>query len=166
MMIKRRIVLGCPLLLALILACGCSGGKGANSSVQGKVTYNQQVVSGGTIAFYPTAEGQSGPWETHLGADGTYTITDMPAGDYTVTVETESIKRTENAPVYGGGRGGPAKGQEKQGRGGMSPAPPDRQGGAEEKYVSIPPKYGKKESTTLKTTVGKGKNTYDPVLTD
>jgi hypothetical protein len=160
-MIMRRIALVLPLLL--LPAFGCSGGKGATSSVSGKIMLNGQTpVTAGTVTFYP-AEGA--PVEKGINSDGTYIITDIPAGEYTVTVETESVKRAENAPVYGGGRGGAEKGQEKQGRGGMSPAPPDFQGGTGH-YVKIPEKYGKKESTPLKTTIGKGKNTYDIPLSE
>jgi hypothetical protein len=164
-MIKRRVIPVLPLLL--LLAFGCSGGKGTVATVVGKVTYSNQPVTGGQVIFYP-AEGP--PAQVGIGADGTYTITDIPTGDYAVTVETESVKQRAQ-PDYGGrgraGGGGEPKGEggQKPAAGGMSPKPADFQGGGGA-YVKIPDKYSKKETSGLKTTVGKGKNTYDIPLTD
>jgi len=160
-MIKRHVIAALPLLF--LLALGCGGSKGLGSSVSGKVTYNNQPVTAGMIYFYP-AEGAAS--QVGILSDGTYTFTDLPPGDYTVVVDTESANQNRNMPTYGGNRGGggDAKGGQKPAPGGMSPRPEGAGGGGA--YVKIPDKFAKKESSTLKTTVGKGKNTYDVTMAD
>jgi hypothetical protein len=161
-MMTRRMLLVSPFLF--LLASGCGTSKTGASSVSGKITYNGQKVTAGNVTLYPK---EGAPVPVGIQSDGTYTSTDMIPGEYTVTVETESA-RPHEAPVYGGGRGGaPAKGEGgmQPGAGGMSPRPKDAQQSTGT-YTKIPDKYSKKETSGLKTTVGKGKNTYDIPLTD
>ncbi len=162
-MSKRRIVPLVSLLsLVFLVAAGCSGAKGSLASVTGKVMYGQTVVSAGNVTFIP-AEGP--PVPAGIKSDGTYTITDVAPGEYTVVVETESAK-DKAMPMYGGGRGGDAKDPEgRRPPSGGSPKPSDFQGGGGT-YVKIPDKYATKEKTTLKTTLSKGSNKYDINLTD
>ena len=146
-----------PLLtLVLVLAIGCGKGKSTMpSEVTGKVTYKDKVVGAGTVTFY-TQAGVYGP--TTIGADGTYTLKSIPDGETQVTVETESGNKNAPKPTYG----------PKDGKGGMSPAPP----GANEttapagEYVKIPGKYAAKATSGLKVTLVNGKQTYDISLKD
>jgi hypothetical protein len=150
---KARILFLLPLALALV--CGCNrGNPHSRSSVSGKVTYNNQPVTGGTVTFIP----KEGPvYMRPIEASGTYTATEIPAGDYTVTIETESANKAHKQPQYGGNRGAKMT---------MSPAPEGAPAGAGE-YVKIPAKYGDKAKTPLKdVNVIDGRNTKDFELTD
>jgi hypothetical protein len=152
---KCSLYLPFSVLVALAALVGCkSGNPNSPSSVSGKVSYKNEPVKGGTITFI-TKEGIS--FLRPIGTDGSYNSTDMPVGDYTVVVETESLNPDKKVPAYGGGRGGAG--------GGMSPAPQGREsaGGS---YVKIPTKYSDKKSTSLKATLTKGVNTKDFDLTD
>ena len=156
------------LLLALtvlaILASGCKN-KGAPCSISGKVTYNGNPVTGGTVGFYPV-EGEGPSYTTAIGPDGTYSTTDLPVGEVAVTVETGSANKDKKMPVYGKGQGGGGVGDpqgEKQGA--VSPQPKDFQGGGGA-YVAIPLKYNLPTTSGLKVKLEKGKNTYDIPLGD
>jgi len=124
-------------LAALALLAGCGGG----GSVSGKVTLNDQPLTGGTVTFHPTGSGPSGIGT--IGPDGRYEIavgTDksLPPGDYVVTVEaTEAVSNAEPAPSKGGPR---------------PPAPPKR---------ITPAKYADKAKTDLRFTVKPGSNSID-----
>jgi hypothetical protein len=137
--------------LLLLVAWGCGGSKSTTSEVTGKVTYQNNPLPAGQITFYP-AKGT--PQSVAIQPDGTYTVTDLEPGEVTVTVSTETLNPEKKTPDYGG-----------RGRGGASPPPPDMAGGGG-KYVKIPDKYAKQETSTLKTTISKGKNKYDVPLTD
>ncbi len=165
-MIARRLVTLLPVVL--VLAAGCTN-KSAPASLSGTIKYNGQLVTGGSIAFV-TAEGTSYPGG--IKPDGTFTITDVPEGPMTVTVETDSANRNRKAgPVYGGARGkamenGPEVDGRKPGPGGSSPVPPgheDNGGGA---YVKIPTKYRDASTSDYKVTVTKGKNSFEIELKD
>jgi hypothetical protein len=152
--------------LVLVLAAGCTkGNRKANATVNGKVTYNNQPVTGGNIAFH--AEGFAGITGL-LRPDGTYAATDLPVGvEVTVTIETESLAR--NAPAtYGAGRPGAPGG----GAGGAMPIqkPPGGEtpvgSGGSEKYVKIPTKFGDKATSPLKKTLSSGSQTWNLELSD
>jgi hypothetical protein len=57
--------------------------------VSGKVTYNGVPLPAGTLAFHPKEGKAIG---TKLSEDGTYAADKVPAGEYAVTVETDSVK--------------------------------------------------------------------------
>lgn len=73
----------CPLFAAFVLAslAGCGEGSGG-SSVQGRVTFQDQPLAGGTLMFY-SAEGR--PTTVGIAEDGGYECS-LPAGEYRVTV--------------------------------------------------------------------------------
>jgi hypothetical protein len=124
--------------------------------VSGKVTYHDQPVAGGTVTFIP----KEGPvYMRPIEANGTYAATEIPSGEYVVTIETESAnkdKERKQQAQYGRGRGKMA----------MSPAPEGAPTGGGE-YVKIPAKYGDKAKTPLKDVqVADGRNTKDFDLTD
>jgi len=140
--------------LALVLVIGCrSKNPNAAASVSGKVTYKGAPVPGGSIVFRP----QSGNYAGGLTPDGSYSITDMPSGDMTVTVETESVK-PKAAPTGGMG----AKMAKM-----ASPIPESAKNAPKAEYVKIPAKYADPKTSPLKVTLKDGNNpntNYD--LTD
>jgi hypothetical protein len=146
------------LTLALALAAGCGPHSNLPAKVSGKVTYNNQPVPGGNIVFHSKDQGS---YSGTLGESGTYEIEGLPAGDLVVTIETETLNPKNKAPAYAGGRGAANDKQyeeamKKMGR----PVPP------ETKYVKIPAKYAKEDTSGLTVTLKSGKQTKDFSLTD
>src|SRR5581483_1214383 len=96
------------------------------TSVSGKVTYKGLPLPAWTISLKPK---DGAAFLSAIGEDGSYKLTDVPPGEYAVTVETDSVK------------------------------PPAR-------FVKLPKKYAGPETSGLKYTVVKGKQTFDIVLND
>ena len=111
-------------LVLLLLAAGCSSRPGG--SVYGKVTYHDAPVPGGIVLFVP-AEGPA--YKASITADGTYSTTDVPPGEYTVTVDTEFLNPNKVVPQYGGARAQGAdmekNGKKPSGPGGIEPRADD-----------------------------------------
>jgi hypothetical protein len=151
------------LVLSLVFLPACGKG-GANSRVSGKVKYAGAPVTGGTIVFQGKEGGER--YNSGIKGDGTYTITNITPGDYTVIIETESINPNASRPKegYGGQAVSPAQQQlEMMKKQGMAPDATD--GGPPITYVKIPAKYASDKSG-LEYTVKKGKNEKDFDLTD
>lgn len=179
----KRILAGLAPAALLAALCGCGGSNAG--SVHGKVTFDGQPVTGGTLVFYS----ETGSYSAGIRPDGTYSITDMPAGEMTVTVETESVNpKNQKTVVYdgrsqgggggnkmypgggGGGGGGKPGGApvgpdgKKYSAGAGSPIPegaPTEQG----EYVKIPDKYADKAKSGIKKSVTGGKQQIDIELT-
>jgi hypothetical protein len=174
-MIRVRLFLMLPLLA--VLSVGCSGKGNVPASVSGTVKYKGELVTAGTVNFISQGEGGGTSYPASIGPDGTYSAIDVPEGEMTVTVETQSADpNMANAMSrYGqggrgqGGKGGEGAGAtgdpEKQKGGSVSPKGKDYQApsGA---YVKIPLKYSVPTTTDLKTTLKKGKNEYNIELKD
>jgi hypothetical protein len=144
------------LVLAVLVNCGCKpGNPNAPASVSGKVTYKNEPVTAGMVYFH-TSEGAV--YTCIIKPDGTYAGSDMPAGELTVTVETEMANPDVKAPTYGGGGQGQAQP--------AGPPRPKEAGGGSGAYVKIPAKYKDKKTSGLKETLSKGKNTKNIDLTD
>ena len=144
MTLKGGLVLTLP--LCLLAACGCGGNENphAPASVTGKVTYKGEPVPAGLINFIPKTEGPSATGS--LIADGTYSITDAPAGEFTVTIDNESLNPDKKLPQYPGtskaGVSGPTSSPMPGGGGAASsPMPISAPVKATGKYVKIPAKY-------------------------
>ncbi len=150
------------LLLALALVAvivGCGGPKRTTMAMlSGKITYNDTPVTLGDITFYPTGA-DGAPVAGQILSDGVYEVSDLPAGEYKVTVITDRYDPAKKPPPPRGGQGKEYK---------MSP----RGKGWEDKgqttgtYVAIPKKYTDKETTPLKVSVKSGKNSEPLKLTD
>jgi hypothetical protein len=85
------------------MSVGC-GSKSKTNDLSGKVTYNGNPVTGGTLKFYP-ANGKGTPVTASLTKDGTYTVGNLPQGKMKVTVETEFLRgKTPGYRVPGGGK--------------------------------------------------------------
>ena len=89
---------GATLLLvaagALVLGCK-SENPNAPGRVSGKVTYNGQPVTGGTVTFHSKKDGAKIP--VSISSDGRYSAFDIPDGEMDVTVETESLNPDREA---------------------------------------------------------------------
>jgi hypothetical protein len=146
--------LGSITLLLLLLTLGCNRGP-LPSRVSGKVTKNGSPVKGGTMAFHAK---EGGVYRTAIRPDGTYSITDLPAGQMDVTIETESVKPSKKA-TYGKAKASKnpiiSKGPEGQ-------APQ----GEPAEYVPIPLKYGAKATSGLNVTLSAGEQEHNFELTE
>jgi hypothetical protein len=129
-----------PLLVAAgWLACvtaGCGGGPKPKGEVYGKVTVGGKPVTAGMVKFAPE-EGEA--VSTGLGPDGSYRATDVPVGRARVAVETLMFKNLTPPP----------------------PAIAKQLGGPRTKYVPIPEKYERPDSSGLTVEVERGKKLYD-----
>ena len=155
-MTKARLLLTLPLLLLLVL--GCQKSK-TPAKLSGKVTYNGNPVTGGEMVFY---FGEGGAPEVTIRSDGTYSATDLPVGEATVTIDTESINpKGKMAPAQYGGVKGAGKEKMK-----MSPMPEAASQSAKGEYVKIPLKYKDKKKSGLTVTLTSGEQTHDFELKD
>jgi len=140
-------------LLALIALPGATGCGGGTATVSGKVYYKNTPLKGGNVTFTRT-DGKPSV-AGRIGEDGSYTLEKVPAGDVTITVETESLNprlRTGIAKVSA-----PPPGHEPPG--GYNPG---GQGGSDFKnYVRIPEKYADPGQSGLHYTVAGGTQVYD-----
>jgi hypothetical protein len=134
------------LILGMIPAtAGCGASKG---SVSGSVSYKGEKLKGGTVTFVNEKKENVGV--STIEENGTYSIPKIPAGDYTVCVETESLKPPNPAVLMN-----------KPPAGAQRPAgTPDWEARAK-RYMLIPPTYNNPEQSTLKIKVTGGKQEYD-----
>jgi hypothetical protein len=164
-----------------VVGCGASVG-----DVSGKVTYKGNPLKGGIVTLINDEAKKS--FTGTINEDGTFSLTKVTTGDYKVLVDTESLK-----PQVGGGSGGPPMGMPpgapgaggdiysaaKSGKidvkaGGSSGPPPgvgyasgfDTMAANAAKYIKIPSKYSKQETTDLTIKVGRGSNTLNIDLKD
>jgi hypothetical protein len=157
-----RLSLALPLFLLLVSGCNTSN---TPASASGKITYKGQTVSTGSLQFH-TAEGSKGMY-SYAFSDGAYSASDLPVGEYVVTIETESANpdAAKRNAVQPGGRGKPDQAgdyQKQMMERGAIPNTPGNKG----PYVKIPPKYADEKTTTLKAKLTKGSNTVNFDLTD
>ncbi len=144
------------LLLSLVVALGCGSSK-TPARLSGKVTYNSKPITAGSVTLHGK---ENAEFRIPLNSDGTYDQAGLPAGDFDVTIETESAK-PRTTMTYGAGKGGADRG-----KGSTSPMPQGVGGGAKGEYVKIPEKYSKKETSGEKVTLKAGPNTKDFDLKD
>ena len=137
-------------LCCLVLVIGCTSATG--NKVQGKVSYKGAPVTGGTMTFH-LADGSTRA--AIINPDGTYSASDIAAGEVIVTVETESLKRAESEYKNG---------KNKQV---ASPVPTGGAPVSTGTYVKIPAKYKDKDKSDAKLTIASGNNVNkDVTLTD
>jgi hypothetical protein len=166
---------GAVALFAAFLLLGCKQtNPNAPARVSGKVTYNGSPVTGGSVTFHFK---EGGPITMGISEDGSYSGTDIPAGDAVVTVETESINPDKKHTTYGavGGVGsGPAAMYGKrspvrkapEGKGEKESPAPEGATTANLVYVKIPKKYSDPATSGLTVTLKPGNQTHNIALTD
>jgi hypothetical protein len=82
-----------PALALIVFSSGCGGSRGGAVSVNGKVTYKGQPVTGGKVTLYP--KGSDAGYSMAIGPDGNFAAGDLPkelVGVVTVTVDTKDLK--------------------------------------------------------------------------
>jgi hypothetical protein len=159
MTLKRRLFLVSPLFLVLLLGCS-GGGSGRPARVSGAVMYKGTALTAGSISFY-AAEGRPAG-TAYITPEGTYSLADLPTGDLTVTVETESAnpKHQVGANQYGAGRGKTVTHPSGLPEG---VTPPEA---AKGNYVKIPPRYADPKKSQLTVTLASGNQTKNIDLTE
>jgi hypothetical protein len=123
------------------LACttaGCGKGEKPTGEVYGNVTVGGKAVTAGFVRFVPEAAGEE-PVSTGLAPDGSYRATGVPLGKAKVAIETLQFKNLVPPPA------GIAK----------------QLGGPRTKYVPIPEKYERVESSGLAVEVQRGKKEFN-----
>ncbi|HBI43626.1 MAG TPA: hypothetical protein DDY78_12370 [Planctomycetales bacterium] len=157
MTLKSKLVLVLPLCLVVVYGCE-KANPNAAASVTGKVTYKGQPVTGGMLMFNPKTEAGGVVSPASLNPDGTYSLTEAPSGDFTVTVDTESLNPDKKAQAYpgSGGKEMPSS----------IPANAPKATLPEGKYVKIPKKYSDPKESTLTAKLTSGKQTLNFELAD
>jgi hypothetical protein len=160
-MLKAALRLFAVALLLSLAACGPKN-RQAPARVSGMVTYKGEALKAGSISFFSLDE--KGQYNSTIGPDGTYEISDVPVGTYDVAVETESLNPGNKPPVYGGARGAQLAGQQAKamGMGTASPNSPELAG----RYKPIPKKYANRKTSGLSATLTGGRQTKSFDLTD
>jgi hypothetical protein len=137
--IVPRLGVACLVGLALLCAAGCKKPKGIVTGTV-KLKDGTAVTPGTTVTFW-TGEAQGTMGTT--GADGTYSVPDIPLGEAKVTVAAPS----PTAVALEKGKGLDEKKEAKP-----------------IKVIPIPVKYTDKNKTDLKVTVEKGTKEFPIVL--
>jgi hypothetical protein len=149
MMRTWRIALaGMILPLLVVLSIGCGGSSSTPGKLTGSVTLDNAAITGG-IVYIHTKGGATA--HAPISLSGTYTATDLPVGEWKVTVDTESLNPDQKAK---------SKGQYGK-KGAMGPTP---QGAKTEKlgtYVAIPKIYQDEKTTPLVANVTAGTSTFN-----
>ena len=126
--------------LAIVLVAFATLGCGSDTgTITGKVTFQEEPITIGTIAFI----GPSGTVASANIQDGDYTVADVERGAATVTVTSHEPSPMMHPPT------GPDP---------NAPPPPPL------KYIPIPERYSNLKRSGVSYTVGPGKQTYDIVL--
>jgi hypothetical protein len=141
---------GAIALLALSLLTGCRHPVG---EVSGQVLYNDKPLPGGVVTFVPTLAGHNAAF-ARLDEEGRYQVT-VAAGDVQMSVDNRDLQTTKpvefppppGAKIPAGTKGEPV----------ASPSAPEKLPG---KYVEIPERYYRAESSGLTMTVQPGPQTY------
>jgi len=156
MRIRRLSTVCLVTILCLALACLSGCGK-RQAAVKGKVTFNGQPLTAGSVAFVGSGRSASGI----IKSDGTYAVMDAPVGEVTITVQTP--------PLPPGGMGAMMGGKTKRPSGvpemPKEMRPPGDEGEKDIRIVPAPEKYNTVEKSTLKYTVQPGSQDHNIELT-
>jgi hypothetical protein len=135
----------CIGLLGLLIV-GCAPEEEPRGELSGKVTTTGGVLlKGGNIRFHPTNGTPS--LSVDIGFEGTYRITTLPIGEYSVTVETSYLtKMHKMGPI--------SAAPPEKGKAVAKVAPPAT-------HILVPKKYESKESSGLKAIITGGPQVLD-----
>jgi hypothetical protein len=140
---------------ACFLVAGCGGSNsGKTSEVDGKLLYKGKPVTGGVIVLFYD-DGSSYPGALN-GTDGTFKLTNLPAGKATVTVDTAGVKGGAGGPAITlpPGQALPASMKEMMAKYPKGEGATVNQG----TYVEIPRKYATKATSPLHWDIAAGEN--------
>ena len=137
------------LVLALIAACGRYEYRlpDTGATLEGTVTYGAEKVPLAQINVL----GEKGQGIGEVQEDGRYLVNSVPLGEVKIGVNTEAMR----SQVIGQQMAQSYKGPGSKG-GSRAPAP---------KFISLPAKYQEPDTSGITTTIKRGKNTFDIVLT-
>ena len=157
-MTNGRLLLTLP--LSLVLAFGCQKSSNAPAKLSGKVTYKGNPVTGGQMMFYTK---DAGAYPATIAEDGMYSVSDVPTGEMTVTIDTETLNPKGKTAPADYGKSDPRSGGKKMGGGFI---PEGANTGGKGQYVKIPAKYADRKKSPLTVTLTAGKQTHDFDLPD
>jgi hypothetical protein len=153
--VTRTRLLPVAFLVPAVALLGCSrSDKLVPAKVSGNITYNGQPIKAGNINFF-TTDGVAYPGV--ISSDGTYSASDLPEGDFVVTVETEHLNPARKVVATGKDYDRRMKTQQQQRQ---DSAPPPA-----EPYIKIPEKYAKSNTSTLSVSLTRGRQVKDLELT-
>jgi hypothetical protein len=152
---SRQFALAClAISFCLTVLIGCGSSSASPGRLSGKVTVNGDPVTGGSLSIHTDKGSILAPIST----SGTYSVTDLPVGEWKVTVDTEMLNPKHKKPKDYGGK-----------KGAMGPMPKDMKppgaASGEGNYVEIPARYQRKDSTELSVTVTAGSQTKNFEMT-
>jgi len=139
-------------LVALVGMVGCGGGKG---TVSGQVKLDGKPLKGGRVTFVSSPTQPGGIGSTEINADGSYTVSSLPAGKYKISVDTAYMNPAGkgNLPTKYNAPGGQ-----------KSPYAPSSGPSPEElakRFVMIPDHYADPDRSKLEYEVKSGNQTKD-----
>jgi hypothetical protein len=148
---------GWSLILCLLLGTtGCA----SKGDVSGKVLYRGKPLPGGTVTFLPA--GGKGVFFSPIQEDGSYSLTQVPSGEVTIIVETESKNPAPKGNPQAAARAKKYKEQMRKKMEQVMPGRvPPRLSSKEGQYVPIPASYKDPEKSGLTYTVTGGTQTHD-----
>jgi hypothetical protein len=132
-----------PILTGLVLAAvvvGCGPKRPHSSVITGKVTYKGQPLAHATLLVYPPGLQENlAPLAYGIQEDGSYKISDLPAGEYKMVIQ----------------------GAQETGEADLSKIPPEKRAEVKEKLdkmrtpatIPFPKKYQSPSTTPLKCTI-------------
>lgn len=186
MKLVQRALIASIFSALLVFAAGCGSGD-KKSKVSGIITYKNEPVKGGNIYLTNDA---GGSFSSPIEMSGAFLITDIVPGNYSVTIDTESVNPDRNANSAAPVRTNPnaptalaATGKKEalskeynkaMGKNDSSGSDGGSNGGFSapskedllKRYTKIPGKYGSKVTSGLTLEVGNGTTTKDFPLVD
>jgi hypothetical protein len=144
-----------PIILILFGACvlGCTKNAAAPCRVSGSLSYKGTPIKAGSMSFV-TPDGTS--YSAQISTDGTYTATDLPAGEMVVIVNTEGVNPANTAP----------KGKDAQRRMNAQQQPAANVEKPQVHYVKVPEKYRNAKTSPLTVTLKPGRQVHNIDLED
>jgi hypothetical protein len=153
-----------PALLAVAAGCGGPG----EGEVSGRVTYRNKPVPGGLVTFTP-ASGRANPVTVELDKDGNFPAVTLPGGEVHVSIDNRELAPAEelgdvtpNIPLSSEARKNLGVKKKKPAGAEKKKRPAKRSS----RYVAIPEKYHKAETSGLTFTVKGGAQQKTFELTD